>query len=248
MIAGYERHSPSKLNLFVASPAMFYLEYVLGEKQPTNVAMSRGAAVEDGVTHGLMHFTAFDTDDFDECAKVALTTYDARTALLSDERREKVRATIPDMVKTALDALLPYGRPTGMQGLVEWQPDGLLLPVIGYYDYQWDDHGILVDLKTTEKIPGSIKFSHARQVAHYAVSDNIDARLVYVTPRRIEVYRLENVRQHRNGLALIGKSVEKFLSQSGDPEELKWHALPNLDDFYWKDPQLRQRAYEIWGL
>ena len=244
MIASYERHSPSKLNLYNADPALFFLEYVLGEKQPTNAAMARGSAVEDGVTHGLTDLDAA----MKECADVALTTYDSRTALLADERREKYRDTIPAMVDAALTELRQYGKPTGMQGLIEWQPDGVRLPIVGYYDYRWEDHGILADLKTTEKMPSSIKFSHARQVAHYAVSDNIDARLIYVTPKKMEIYRLENVRQHREGLALIAQSVEKFLDISDDAETLKNHALPNLDSFYWNAPQLRQRAYEIWGL
>ena len=176
---------------------MFFLEYVLGEKQLVGPPAHRGAAVEDGVTHGLTDLDA----PVKECADVALTTYDSRTALSGDPRREKYRDTIPAMVETALAELREYGKPTGMQGLVEWKPDGLQLPIVGYYDYQWDNHGILLDLKTTEKMPSSIKFSHARQVAHYAVSDNIDARLVYVTPKKMEVFRLENVRAHRDSLA-----------------------------------------------
>lgn len=248
MIACYERHSPSKLNLFCASPAMFTLQYVKGIEQVVGAPAHRGAAVEDGVTHGLTHFTPFDTGDFDECVKVALTTYDARTALSSDSRREKYRATIPDMVKTALDELLPYGRPTGMQGLVEWHPDGLQLPIRGYYDYQWDNHGILLDLKTSEKMPGEIKVAHARQVAHYATSDNIDARLVYVTPKRIEIFRLENVRAHREALVRIAATVEKFLALSDDPDELMARVAPDLDSFYWSTAEMRQIAYEQWRI
>jgi hypothetical protein len=244
MIAVYERHSPSKLNLFVAERAMFFLEYVLGEKQLVGPPAHRGVAVEDGVTHGLNDPDA----SFKECTDVALVTYDNRTALSGDPRREKYRDTINGMVETALIELRPYGRPTSTQGLVEWQPEGCTLPIVGYYDYVWENHGILADLKTTEKMPGSIKFSHARQVAHYAVSDNIDARLIYVTPRKIEVFRLENVRRHREGLAKIAESVEEFLGISDDPEILKKHALPNLDSFYWISPQLRQRAYEIWEM
>jgi hypothetical protein len=55
-------------------------------------------------------------------------------------------------------------------------------PIVGYLDYRWDQHGILVDLKTTEKLPSSIKIPHARQVALYATmtGDNVDARLTYV--------------------------------------------------------------------
>ena len=101
MIASYERHSPSKLNLFNADPAMFFLQYVLGEEQPVNALMARGSGVEDGVTHGLTDLAA----PVKECAEVALTTYDGRMALSGDLRREKCRDTIPDMVATALTEL-----------------------------------------------------------------------------------------------------------------------------------------------
>ena len=244
MIACYERHSPSKLNLFCASPAMFALQYIKGIEQPTNAAMSRGNAVEDGVTHGLTNLDA----PLKECIDVALATYDSRTALSPDPRREKYRNTVSDMVTTALIELRAYGRPTGMQGLVEWHPDGLQLPVVGYYDYQWDNHGILLDLKTSEKMPSEIKFAHARQVAHYATSDNIDARLVYVTPKKMEVFRLENVRQHRNALYEIALTVEEFLQQSDDPDVLMRKVKPDLDNFYWKNPLMRQIAYEQWRI
>ena len=77
--------------------------------------------------------------------------------------------------------------------------------------------GILVDLKTTEKMPSQIKVGHARQVSLYAGSDNMDARLVYVTPKRLEVYGLENVKKHKDALRRIAKRVEKFLALSDDP-------------------------------
>ena len=55
MIESYKQHSPSSLNLFAASTAMWVLEKVLGEKQPVGVPAHRGAAVEDGVTFGLLN-------------------------------------------------------------------------------------------------------------------------------------------------------------------------------------------------
>jgi hypothetical protein len=244
MISSYERHSPSKLNLFCASPAMFTLEYVKGIRQEVGPPAHRGVAVEDGVTHGLNNLTA----PLADCVAIALATYDARTTLSGDPRRDKYRDTIKDMVATGVNELRKYGIPTGTQGLVEWHPDGLALPIVGYYDYQWDNHGILVDLKTSEKMPSSIKFAHARQVAHYAVSDNIDARLAYITPKKLEVFRLENVRQHRNALYEIALTVEDFLNQSDDPDVLMRKVKPDLDSFYWGNPAMRQLAYEHWRI
>jgi hypothetical protein len=244
MIASYERHSPSKLNLYCAQPSMFVLEYVKGIRQEVGPPAIRGVAVEDGVTHGLTHLDASN----EECAKVALATYDSRTTLSGDQRRDKYRATIPDMVTTALEELRAYGRPSSTQGLVEWKPEELQLPIVGYYDYQWDNLGILADLKTSEKMPGSIKIPHARQVALYSTSDNVDARLIYVTPKRLEAYRLENIREHRQALVKIAQTVERFLSISDDADELMGLVCPDLESYFWNNPHMRQLAYEQWGL
>jgi hypothetical protein len=163
------------MNLFCASPAMFVLEKILGRRQTVGAPAHRGTAVEDGGTFGLLNPKA----SLAECQQVSLQKYDTLTALSGDARRERYRETIPDMVTMALEELRPYGVPSGCQGFVEWRPDGLRYPVVGYWDYRWEQHGILVDLKTTERLPSSIKIPHARQVALYATmtGDNVDARL-----------------------------------------------------------------------
>jgi hypothetical protein len=240
----YTRHSPSALNLFAADTAMFVLERVLGMKQPVGAPAHRGSAVEEGVTAGLLEPKA----SIPSCVNMALTKYDTLTALSSDPRTEKYREMIPAMVKTGLEELRKYGIPSGTQGEVLWTPDDLKLPVVGYYDYRWDKEGILVDLKTTEKMPSQIKIGHARQVSLYAGSDNLDARLCYVTPKRIEVYGLENIRKHRDALRRIAKSVENFLALSDDPQFYVNMTAPNLEGFYWGNPAARQLAFDIWGI
>jgi PD-(D/E)XK nuclease superfamily len=238
----YERHSPSSLNLFAASPAMFVLERVLGIKQPVGAPAHRGTAVEEGVTAGLLDLKA----SIPSCINMAHTKYDTITALSSDPRKEKYRDTIPGMVKTALEELRKYGKPSETQGFVTWHPEDLRLPIVGYFDYEWEDHGIIGDLKTTERMPSQIKTGHARQVALYSGSDNVDARLIYVTPKRMEIYGLENIKQHREALFTIAATVENFLALSDDPDFLKRLVVPDLDSFYWANPPARQLAYEIW--
>jgi len=223
---------------------MWVLERVLGRKQPVGAPAHRGTAVEEGVTAGLLDMRL----SVPTCINAALVKYDTITAMSPDPRRERYRETIPGMVKAALETLRKYGKPTGVQGFVSWQPEDLKLPIVGYYDYEWSHHGILGDLKTTEKMPSQIKVGHARQVSLYAESDNIDARLIYCTPKRLEVYGLENVRRHRDALHKIALSVEKFLALSDDPEFFVSITVPDLDSFYWANPPARQLAYEIWGV
>lgn len=238
-----ERHSPSSLNLFCASPSMFVLEKVMGIRQPVGVPAHRGVAVEDGVTLGLNDPDA----KVSACIETALKKYDTLTALSSDTRREKYRETIPGMVMAALEELRPYGIPSRCQGFVEWRPEGLKLPIVGYFDYEWEQHGIIVDLKTTEKLPSSIKIPHARQVGLYASSDNMDARLTYCTPKKVATYKLENIREHRAALHQIALRVEQFLSLSDDPKFFLNITVPDLESFYWGGPA-RDIAFQHWGI
>jgi len=240
----YDRHSPSSCNLFAATTAMFVAERFLGRKQPVGAPAHRGAAVEDGVTHGLLDLKAPMT----ECFDAAFETYDARMAMSGDPRRDHYRATIPDMVAAALVELREYGTPTEMQGRVEWKPDGLKFPIMGYFDYRWANHNIIADLKTTERMPSQIKISHARQVALYAGDDDTDARLIYVTPKKLEPYKLENISEHRKALYNIAKRIENFKALSDDPNFFVSITVPDLESFYWTTPQARQMAWEIWGI
>jgi PD-(D/E)XK nuclease superfamily len=244
MTIDYVRHSPSALNLFAASPAMFTLERIIGLEQPVGVPAHRGVAVENGVTTGLLNHDASPQ----ECINAAFATYDVRTAMSTDERREKYRATIPDMVKQALTELRAYGVPSETQGYVEWQPQGLKLPIVGYFDYHWVDHNITTDLKTTERMPSQVKVTHARQVSLYVTSNNADPRVTYVTPKKCQTYSVENINEHRKALHQIALRVETFLSLSEDPEFFKSITVPDLESFYWTSPAARQLAFELWKI
>jgi hypothetical protein len=239
------RHSPSSLNLFCAAPALWVVERVLGHRQPVGVPAHRGTAIEAGVAHGLLNR---DSDPAD-CVEIAARRYRELSALSPDPRREKYGNDIEAMVLRALTELRPYGRPTAVQGFIEWKPDGLRCPIVGYYDFMWSDHGIVVDLKTTAALPSQIKIAHARQVALYATSDNMDARVTYVTPGKSATYRAENIREHRNALHQIALCAERFLDLfPGEPEKLAGIVCPDLESFYWAPPEARQRAYELWGV
>jgi hypothetical protein len=239
-----ERHSPSSLNLFAASPAMWVLERVLGKRQPVGVPAHRGVAVEEGVAFGLKN----PTNDPQDSINVALMKYDSITALSGDPRKARYRASVEVMVLRALKELLPYGIPSATQKFVEWRPEGLKCPIVGYLDFVWDDHAILTDLKTTDRMPEQVKINHARQGALYATSDNMDARITYVTPTKTATYKIENIRAHREALYKIALTVERFVSLTNDPKELVGLVVPDLESFYWTNPEARQEAFNTWGI
>jgi hypothetical protein len=235
-------YSPSSLNLFCASPSMFVLEKVIGRRQPVGVPAYRGTAVEAGVTAGLME----PEKPVDECIAVAHAKYDAITALSLDARRAQYRADVGPMVTAALEELRPYGVPSETQGKIEWQPEGLSVPILGYFDFHWADHNITIDLKTTEKMPSAVKIPHARQVALYVSSNNADARVSYVTPKKRITYRVDNIDDHRKALHQIALRCEQFLALSDDPEFFTRITAPDFESFYWGGPA-RQVGFEMWG-
>lgn len=242
---GIEHLSPSACNTFIGSPASFVLERLMGKRSQVGAAAHRGTSVEAGVVEALLN----DLSDA-EAIKIAKDTFGRLTALSGDPRRDKESEAVPEMVKQALNELRPYGKPSSTQGKISWDVAGLAVPMIGFYDVAWEEHGILLDLKTTHALPSKIKVNHARQVALYAacLGDNIDARLTYITPKKVATYTLENVREHVQALERIALTIQRFLSLSDDPKVLASYVVPDTDSFYFSDPLARQAAFELWGL
>jgi hypothetical protein len=240
-----EHHSVAGCNLFCASREMYVLERILMQKQPVGAAAPRGTAVEAGIAMGLLDPDA----KIDDCIAHAHKIYDGLTALSGDPRREDQRKLLEGMVTVGLEELRDYGQPTQTQGQIEWQHEDLSYPFLGYFDFMWDQHGILLDLKTTEKLHSKIQIPHARQVALYtgALSDNIDGRVTYVTPRKSATYQVENPREHRAALVQIARRIEAFLELSDDPDFYVSITAPDYQSFYWSNPAARQAGFEVWG-
>ncbi len=241
---GLQHLSVSQLNLWANAPGVYVMERLLKRSAPVGAAAHRGTAVEAGVEHGLMT-----GEDLQACIDVANATFTERTALNTDPRKEKERAAIPGMVEAALDTLLPWGRPTHCQVKVEWPIDGIEVPVIGYLDFQYDQHGLILDLKTAHTISNTIKTPHARQVASYiGRGSNIRGGLVYCTPKKAHVLQLENPDEHIKALESIARSLRAFLSLSSDAEELAALLSVDTDSFYLAHPTARQNAFAVFGV
>jgi hypothetical protein len=242
---GIKHLSPSTCNLFIGSPAAFVLDKCLKRKGQVGAAAHRGTATEKGVVHGLITGAGDE-----ECIGIAKDEFWRLTALSGDPARDKEEAAVPEMVKIGLKELRPYGKPTSTQGAIEYHFDSIAVPFIGFYDVEWANHNILVDLKTTHALPSKISTNHARQVALYAIArgNEIDPRVTYVTPKKSATYRVENVSEHVASLERIGLAIQRFLSISEDPNELAKYVMPDVESFYFKDPMARQAVFEIWGV
>ena len=250
---GIEHLSASSLNLWAAEPAVWAMERLLGHRSPPSALMTRGRAVEEGIHGGLLD----PSRSTEACVEVALAAYDREMVPVPDERRESERAQIPGYVENGLLELRQYGIPTAYQGRVEIRLEDVPVPVIGFIDWRFDQHGLIVDLKTSERLPSAISPSHARQGAIYArAHGNFGMRFAYVKPvaakkdgRAVAVYELERTEVDRQLTALreIALRLEWFLRLSPDARELCGLIVPDYERFHWTNPVTRARGAEVFG-
>lgn len=243
---GMEHLSPSSCNSFAASPATFVMRKVLKLQDTTGPGAHRGTAAEAGITLGLMDPGV----SIERCIEEAQRVFREKCGIAPfDEKATKEFEALAGFVSVGLDALRPYGVPTSTQGFISQTVPGLDVPLIGYYDWEWSHHGIIVDLKTTHQCPSKISVPHARQVSLYKVARNTaDPRISYVTPKKSATYRLESPDEHFRALVRIAQTIQRFLSLSTDPNELAGLVVPDVDSFYFNDPLTRAKAFKIWGV
>jgi len=194
---GLSHLSASQINLYTSEPALWVLRYLFGHKDPLSPAAARGISTEKGIEHGLCNPDA----PLQECIDLALQDYDRSLTLIVDDKKEKERDGIPGIVEVGLEELRKYGIPTlpeddHRQQRIEVEIPGVSVPAIGYLDFDFQDHGIIVDLKTQLRLASKISPSHARQGAIYSQSrgNNVDMRFAYVTPKKQAVFSMETDR------------------------------------------------------
>jgi hypothetical protein len=247
---GISHLSASQINTFCAAPALWVMERLCGVRAGggVGIAAHRGTAAEAGIELGLFDQSA----PVEQCIDHALSRFDSLTAFKPGEYRDKERACIPGMVTVGLSELRQYGVPTkpedGRQHKIEIRLDGVSVPFLGFLDFLYDSHGIIVDLKTSGRMPSTISEAHARQGALYAKAHgNYEVRFAYTTPKKIGVYRLEDVADHLKAVVQIAQRMERLLRLSKDPHEIAGVLVPCYDSFYWNDPAVRQAGRELYG-
>ena len=249
----FEKHgithlSPSSVNLFISQPSLWACSYLLKRRTPVGPAAHRGNAIEAGVEAGL-----FDPEmPIEACQKIAEAKFHSLTRLSGDPRVEKERATVAPSVAVALPELRQYGIPEasddGRQHKVVREIEGISIPVWGFLDFWWPQHGCIVDLKSTARVPSGISAPHARQGAFYAgFGGNTEVRFAYTSEKKIMVYILEDVAAHMTSFVTAAQAIERLLSLSDDSEKLTKCFAPDLDTFWWGDASAKQIAKEVWG-
>jgi hypothetical protein len=240
--------SATSLNLWAAEPALWIVEKLLKRRAPVGCAAYRGIASEEGVAAGLFNPAL----PVEECQAAALAAFDRLSALSGDPNRMKEREAIPGIVEAALAELRAYGVPTrpdhpAKQHRVEIALADVPVPVIGFQDFRWDGHAIVLDLKTQLRLSSQISDAHARQGAVYVAGTNRQMRFCYATPKKVAVYALDNPAAHLEVLRQFALRLERFLRVSADPQELAGIVCPDFESFWWSSPEARALGRELYG-
>lgn len=251
---GFEKHgidhsSPSSLNMWADAPCAWAAKYIYGYKFSFGVAPLIGTLVERVVAETLCG------GSYENALSFACDEFKRKTAIAASE---KDRARIDDidaMANLAVRELKQYGEPEFIhtisgreQQRVELICNGLgwKIPVIGYLDFVYPKHGLIIDLKTTLRCPSEISVPHARQAAIYSrAKGNMSCKILYVTPKKTAIFGVDDVGTVLSDVKTILNRQEAFL-RALDKDQIK-HVIPvNASSFYWsQDSGIRKELYGV---
>ena len=252
MSDGFSKHnidhlSASSINLWANAPDVWVMQYMHGLRTPMGAAAWRGICTEDAVVQILMGES--ETAAIDQ----ALAKFDARFPI-GDEKTSAERRRITPMTQLAIEELMEFGKPEFPEDeehpqekiSITAKGDGWSIPVIGYLDLVFPQHGVVIDLKTTGRIPSTMSAEHQLQRAIYAkAKGNMDVRFLYVSEKKTSMLAdgdpTELLAQAK---VQIGR-IEAFLRHC-DKETAKAIVPLAPNSFYWSGAeQLRKEFYGI---
>jgi hypothetical protein len=238
---GIKHLSPSSLNLWQGEPALWVMRYLHGTRDDAGPAAKRGQAVEAGLDLFLMG-----QKDFDACCKAARDNFELNTGGVIDEAHDDERDVIVPMLAQAMSVMRDSPPLLARQVRVEAWLDGIDVPVMGYCDYVLENK-VIVDLKTTHRLPSKPKPDHVRQVALYAHARQAPVTLLYVTKAKSARYAIAETEcaEALADLTRVARSLRKMLAAAGDKTEAAEFVAPNFENFYWT-PETITAAKDIW--
>lgn len=247
---GFEKHkidhlSASSLNLWVNAPDVWVMQYLHGKRTAMGAAAWRGICTEDAVVDILLGA------DTEAALAKAEKKFDSRFPI-GDEATTKERGYIRDMAALAVDELKQYGRPEfsedGKQEKISItaKGDGYEIPVIGFLDLVFPDHGLVIDLKTTTRAPSTMSEEHQLQRAIYQkAKGNMGVKFLYVTPKKTVLLDDGDVAETLQRAKIQINRLEAFLRHH-DKDSAKATVPVNTGSFYWRGAeQLRQEFYGL---
>ena len=248
---GFEKHgithlSASSINLWAAAPDVWTMQYLHGMRTPFNSpAPWRGIVVEDAVVEILLGGSE------EEAIANALAKFDQKF-MIGDEKTTKEREMVQPMVQIAVEQLREFGKPEFPENekqekiSITAKGDGWEVPVIGFLDLVYPQHGLVIDLKTTGRLPSSMSAEHRIQRAIYAKGKgNMAVKFLYVTPKKAVMLEDGDVNETLAMVKVQISRLEAFL-RAVDKDTAKAIVPLNPNSFYWGGAEdLRKQFYGI---
>jgi len=245
---GFEKHgighlSASSLNLWSNAPDVWVMQYLHGLRTAMGPAPWRGICVEDAVVATLQGGSEQDA------IKASLEKFDKRF-LIGDDKTTKERDLIEPMIQLAVEELKEFGTPAfpedgGQEKIsITAKGDGWEIPVIGYLDLVFPQHGVVIDLKTTTRVPSSMSAEHRLQRAIYQkAKGNMGVKFLYCSAKKSAMLEDGDVVETlAKAKKQIGR-IEAFLRHC-DKDTARSIVPHSPESFYWRGSEdLRDQFY-----
>jgi len=242
---GIDHLSASNINLWSNAPDVWVMQYLYGIRTPMGPAPWRGICVEDAVVEVLCG------GKLTEALDKAHEKFNSRF-MIADDNTSREAARINPMVEIAVEELKQYGKPEfpedGRQEKISITARGedWAIPVIGYLDLVFPDHGVVIDLKTTGRIPSTMSAEHQLQRCIYAkAKGNMAVKFLYVSDKKSALLEDGDVNDLLTQSKVQITRMEKFL-RTLDKEQAKAIVPMQPSSFYWKGSEdLRKEFYGL---
>jgi len=247
---GFEKHnidhlSASNINLWANAPDVWVMQYLYGKRTAMGPAPWRGICVEDAVVEILLG--GKETEALDR----AMEKFNSRF-MIADEAIAREAARIKPMVQIAVAELQQYGKPEFPEDerqekiSITAKGDGWAIPVIGFLDLVYPDHGVVIDLKTTGRIPSAMSAEHQLQRAIYAkAKGNMAVKFLYVSEKKASLLEDGDPAELLAQAKVQINRMEAFL-RTLDKEQARAIVPLAPSSFYWKgSEELRKEFYGV---
>jgi len=251
MANGFEKHgidhlSASSLNLWTNDPALWVMQYLHGKRTPMGPAAWRGICIEDALVQVKLGKMSL-TDAYDYAEKKFDTRY-----MFGDQDSTRERANLRPMLAEADLALTEFGKPEfpeeGQEKVsITARGDDWSIPVIGYLDLVFPQYGVVIDLKTTTRIPSVMSPEHQLQRAIYARAKggNMAVKFLYVSGKKHAILEDGDPAQILAQAKIQIGRMEAFLRHT-DKDTARQIVPVNPNSYYWRGAEdLRKEFYGV---
>ena len=238
------KHSFSSVSKFIRNPSEWLCHYSLGLRSPSNAAMTRGNLAEFGAYYKIKR--GMQQKDGKDFAKLIRHRFKKLKFLNAEQECDNAI-----LISKKFEEIL-YERQ--LRDIKSYQKEisktipGLSYSIRAFTDFEFEK--IIVDAKSTLRLPSSPKIDHIRQQGLYSKLYNKPTALMYATPKKSLFYELTNddIDIGYNETYNHFKSLENYIKRCNNSLEEAIKTTPLYTDpnpFAW-DINIKQEAEKIW--